>query len=76
MINGNNKIIKNNSIRVYSSAIINEFSDLAKKEKLKKYNELTKEIDNEINKKKDIEKLNSCIKGVAPTNKLFKNIFN
>ena len=60
MFNGNNKIIKNNSIRVYSSMIKNEFSDLAKKEKLKEYNELTKEKDKEINiKKKDLKKLNA-----------------
>ena len=58
MFNSNNKIIKNNSIRVYSSVIKNEFSDLAKKEKLKEYNDLTKE--KEINvKKKDIKKLNA-----------------
>ena len=49
MFNSDNKIIKNNSIRVYSSLIKNEFSDLAKKEKLKEYNELTKEKDKEIN---------------------------
>ena len=48
MLNSDNKIIKNNSIRVYSSVIKNEFSNFAKK-KLKEYNELTKEKDKEIN---------------------------
>ena len=61
IFNGNNKIIKNNSIRVYSSVIKNEFSDLAKKEKQKEYNELTKEHDKEKNNKKKEEKKSNAI---------------
>ena len=60
MFNGNNKIIKNNSIRVYSSVIKDEFSDLAKKLKVKESNELNKEKDKENNpKKKEEKKLNA-----------------
>ena len=38
IFNANNKIIKNNSIKVYSSMIKKEFSDLSKREKEKEYN--------------------------------------
>ena len=51
IFNGNNKIIKNNSIKVYSSMIQKEFSDLTKKE-----NVIGKETDI-INKKEDKEKI-------------------
>ena len=51
IFNGNNKIIKNNSIKVYSSMIQKEFSDLTKRE-----NVIGKETDI-INKKEDKEKI-------------------
>ena len=51
IFNGNNKIIKNNSIKVYSSIIQKEFSDLTKSE-----NVIGKETDI-INKKEDKEKI-------------------
>ena len=62
IFNGNNKIIKNNSIKVYSSMIKNEFSDLAKNEKEKEYELYKKreERPKEYNiKKKEEKKLNA-----------------
>jgi hypothetical protein len=60
IFNANNKIIKNNSIKIYSSMIKKEFSDLAKKEKEKEYNFMNKEEDKAKNSnRKEPKKSNS-----------------